>query len=63
MPIPTSNLTTDRNLHPEAGALVTPLRDRAGPGRYHQANGSISITDTDLRMQELNTLKQNRYQL
>ena len=58
------NLMTDKPPYPDSVALVTPQRDRTQPNKFHQANHSVSNkAEIEARMQELNSLKQNRYKL
>ena len=58
------NLMTDKPNYPDSVALVTPQRDRTQPNKFHQVNLSVSNKgEIEARMQELNSLKQNRYKL
>ena len=56
------NLMTDKPNYPDSVALVTPQRDRTQPNKFNQVNLSVSNKgEIEARMQELNSLKQNRY--
>ena len=58
------NLMTDKQPYPDSIALVTPHRDRTQPNKFLQGNNSVANKgEIEARIQELNSLKQNRYKL